>query len=205
MLDSHHQAEANRWGVLVAQARAGSAEALGTLLEDLRPYLLQVANAEMPADLRAKLGGSDLVQQTFLEAKKDFQHFAGNSEAELVGWLRTMLRDNLANWNRHYRGTAKRLVAREVPLGGSALVGAELVAREPSPSTRALAQEQSAALEHALSRLPDDYRQVIELRSRDQLPFAEIATRMQRSPEAVRKLWARALARLQQEMPESAS
>ena len=63
----------------------------------------------------AKGGASDLVQETFLEAQRDFPRFQGTSEAELLGWLRQMLLNNVANFTRHYRIT-KREVGREVAI-----------------------------------------------------------------------------------------
>jgi RNA polymerase sigma-70 factor, ECF subfamily len=56
-------------------ARAGSREALGQALEICRGYLLRVANQGLDAELRAKGGASDLVQETFLEAQRDFGRF----------------------------------------------------------------------------------------------------------------------------------
>ena len=100
----------------LAAARRGSGEALGQLLESCRNYLLLVSNQELGTDLQAKVGGSDVVQQTFLEAKENFGKFRGQTEAELLAWLRRILLDNLANVERHYRGTARRQVRREVPL-----------------------------------------------------------------------------------------
>jgi RNA polymerase sigma-70 factor (ECF subfamily) len=55
-------------------------------------------------------------------------------------------------------------------------------------------------VEHCLDRLPDDYRQVITLRYREDRPFDEIARLIGRSENAVRKLWFRAIERLQQEL-----
>jgi RNA polymerase sigma-70 factor (ECF subfamily) len=47
-----------------------------------------------------------------------------------------------------------------------------------------------------LERLPEDYRQVIVLRNLQELPYEEIAERMNRTSGAVRMLWVRALAQL---------
>ena len=44
------------------------------------------ANARIPAELRAKEGASDLVQDTLVEAVKDFPQFQGGTEPELRGW-----------------------------------------------------------------------------------------------------------------------
>jgi RNA polymerase sigma-70 factor (ECF subfamily) len=188
-----------RW---LADARAGSGEALGKALEACRCYLLLVADRELGSDLQAKAGASDLVQETFLEAQRDFARFQGASEDEWLAWLRQLLLHRLANFRRRFR-QQKRSVGREVALEGgpsSAERGAGLAAGGPSPSEEALAGEEARALEQALGRLPEDYRQVIELRYRHQLSFEEIGRQLQRTANAVRKLWWRAVERLQQEM-----
>src|SRR5262249_54728266 len=97
----------------LARARAGDRDALGRVLEVCRRYLLLIADRQLDADLRAKGGASDLVQETFLEAQRDFAQFAGNSEEELRAWLRRMLLNNLGNFTRRYRATGKRAVGRE--------------------------------------------------------------------------------------------
>ena len=54
----------------------------------------------------------------------------------------------------------------------------------------------------AVSRLPDAYREVIVLRHFQDLAFADIAQRMGRSEESVKKLWVRALAALRRTFGE---
>jgi RNA polymerase sigma-70 factor (ECF subfamily) len=191
---------AARW---LPAARAGSVEALGQALESCRDYLLLVANRELDPALRAKGGASDLVQETFLEAQRDFAGFRGESEVELRAWLRQLLLHNLGDFTRHYCGTAKRQVDREVPLeagGASDARGPEPSDGAPSPSGEAVSHEESEALERAVARLSDDHRQVLVLRHQEQLPFEEIGRRMNRTANAARLLWVRAVERLQEEM-----
>jgi RNA polymerase sigma-70 factor (ECF subfamily) len=186
----------------LAGARAGSKEAIGAALEACRGYLLGIAERELDADLRAKGGASDLVQDTFLEAQRDFGGFRGKTEADLLAWLRRLLLNNLANFARTYRQTAKRQLDREVrlPTDGESGGHSVLPADDPSPSARVREGEDTAALNEALARLPEDYRRVLSLRYLEGLPFDEIAVRMGRSPAALRKLWARAVDRMQTEM-----
>jgi RNA polymerase sigma-70 factor (ECF subfamily) len=188
-----------RW---LAAAHAGCRDALGQALDACRNYLLRIAEGELDSALQAKGGASDLVQETFLEAHRDFAQFQGATEDELRAWLRQLLLHNLGHFTRRYRQTAKRAVGREVQLGpdSSANPLAQLPGDTSSPSVRAAAQEKAEALERALERLPEDYRQVIALHHRDGRPFEEIAALMQRSVAAVRKLWSRAIDRLQQEL-----
>jgi len=189
-----------RW---LADARCGSQEALGSLLETFRNYLLMVANRGLDPQLQAKGGGSDLVQETFLEAQRAFGQFHGGTEAELLHWLRTILHNNLANFRRRYWATEMRAVTREValedvgPLGDSA---AALAADLPTPSRAAMAKEEAQKLQRALERLPESHRRVVLLRNRDHRSFEEIGAALGRSAEATRKLWVRAIAQLQKEL-----
>jgi RNA polymerase sigma-70 factor (ECF subfamily) len=188
---------------LLLRARAGSREGLGELLESCRDYLLLIAGQELDADLRVKGSASDLVQETFLEAQRDFLQFRGDSEAELLGWLRRLLLNNLANFSRHYRTTAKRHVEREVPLQGQSSsldLRDSLAVSMPTPEEQAMEQEQVDMVDRVLERLPEDYRQVLLWRYREELAFEEIARRLGRTENAVRKLWARALDRFQTEI-----
>src|SRR5262245_29710053 len=99
----------------VDAARLGSLEALGRLLEFYRNYLLLVANRELGHSFRSKVGPSDLVQETFLEAQRDFNRFQGRTTEELRGWLRRILLHNLETAEEYYE-TDMRQVCREVSL-----------------------------------------------------------------------------------------
>ena len=180
----------------LSAARGGSQVALGDALDGLRGYLLAIAQQELDPELQAKGGASDLVQETFLKAHRHFGRFHGNAEAELLMWLRRLLLNNLADFRRLYREAEKREAGREVKLE---LSGGGLPGTEPTPSNVAMEHEKTESLKHTLERLPDDYRQVLLLRYQEERSFAEIARLMHRSVNAVRKLWARAVERLQEE------
>lgn len=195
----------NDFEPLLQAARTGSNEALGDVLEACRAYLLLVANKELNPALWAKTGPSDLVQQTFLEAQQDFDQFRGATPQELRAWLRQILRNNVSNTDRRFRGTSKRQLGREVALdpgGSSGDACRGLAAETLSPSGEAASREQVAALTGAIQRLPDDYQKVVRWRYRDNKSFEEIAGFLNRSENAVRKLWFRAVERLQKELDE---
>jgi RNA polymerase sigma-70 factor (ECF subfamily) len=187
---------------LLAAARAGSREALGRALEDCRRYLLAIAERQLEPELRAKGGASDLVQETFLEAQRDFAQFRGASSDELRAWLRQVLNHNLGAFTRRFRTTSKRAVAREVGLlvgGHSGGLEGEPAGLTLTPSGVAIEHEQAMALRRALERLPDEYRQVVILRFEEGRSFEEIGRVTGRTPDAARKVWSRAMVRLRQE------
>jgi RNA polymerase sigma-70 factor (ECF subfamily) len=186
---------------LLHRARTGDNAALGALLELYRNYLTLLAHLQIGRRLQGKVDDADLVQETFLNAHRDFAGFRGNSEGEFMAWLRQMLAANIAQLVRRYLGTQRRDVRLERNLAGeldrsSAALGHALPAPHSSPSQRAVRREQAVLLADALGRLPGDYRQVIILRDLEGLPLADVAQRMGRSVDSVKKLWTRGLVQL---------
>ncbi len=186
---------------LLQEARAGDAATLGRLLELYRRYLALLARVQIGQRLQGKVDASDLVQETFLEAHRNFGRFQGTSEAQLVGWLRQILAARLADLLRRYLGTQGRDVRLEREIEdafahSSVLLDRGLVAPQSSPSQQAERREQAVLLAEALGQLPDDYREVLVLRHLEGLTFPEVARRMERTLDSVEKLWMRALARL---------
>jgi RNA polymerase sigma-70 factor (ECF subfamily) len=189
---------------LLARARQAPGEGLGALLELYRDYLGVLARAGLGARLRSVVNPSDLVQQTFLEACRDFDQFQGTTEGQWCAWLRRILAHNLATQIERHLRAQKRDIRRRVsldqrvaaPAGFVAPAQALLVSPASSPSTPTRRQEASAVLADRLARLPAPYRDVLLLRNFEGLPFEEVARRMGRAPGAVRVLWVRALDRL---------
>jgi RNA polymerase sigma-70 factor (ECF subfamily) len=185
----------------LANARVGSTEALGRLLETFRTYLSLIASEELDSRLLPKAGVSDLVQETFIEAQRDFSNFHGRTKPEWQAWLGRMLRHNIDDFRRRYYETDKREIKREMPLDQAVRNDpAALVAAGAIPSQIAAHREESARLEQALARLPSDYQQVIRYRNHRHWTFEEIGLRLGRTADAVRKLWGRAIKALQQEL-----
>lgn len=190
-------------------ARAGDGDARGACLDTFRTYLKLLARAQLSRRLQGKADPSDIVQQTFLDAHRNFGKFRGSTEAELAAWLRCILAGNLANHLRHYVGTKQRDARLEDALAvelndASGLLERGLAVACSSPSRQAVRREVCVLLANALEDLPEDYRTVIVLRHLDGLPFAEVASRMGRSLASVQNLWVRALARLRKGMGETA-
>ncbi len=186
---------------LIARARRGDAAARDWLFARCRDYLGFAARARVESWLRAKVDASDLVQQTLLEACRDFPRFEGVTEKEWLGWLRRILDHNAADFVRRYGKAAKRQVGREVPFGDLAGSEAGIGAPEPSapgasPSQELLRADTERRVAAALAELPTDYQEVIVLRNVQRLPFDEVGRRMNRSRPAAQMLWMRAIQRL---------
>jgi RNA polymerase sigma-70 factor (subfamily 1) len=176
---------------LITAAKAGSKEALGQVLEHYRPYLRIKAKQLLDSEVIVKMGESALVQETLLSAMKAFPTFRGINEQQLLGWLARILIRRAENLIRQFRGTEKRDVGRERPLSG------DVVDPAPGPEQaleRAeVKSDRSEIMLRAFYLLSPDYQSIVRLHQQEKRSFVEIAGLMDRSPEAVRKLWTRAL------------
>jgi RNA polymerase sigma-70 factor (ECF subfamily) len=186
---------------LLRKARKGEAPSLGQLLEHYRAYLSLLARVQIGRRLQGKVDASDLVQEAFLGAHRDFPQFRGTTEPELRAWLRQILASLLANLVRHYQGTKRRDIRLERQLGveldqSSQALARGLVAEQSTPSQQAVRKEQAVVLAEALTRLPEDWRELLILRHLEGLTFHEVAERMGKSVDSLKKLWPRALASL---------
>jgi RNA polymerase sigma-70 factor (ECF subfamily) len=182
---------ADPFAELLRQARGGSRDALGIMLQGCRWLLLYQARRQIPPVLRAKAGPADLVQDTFLEAQRDFDHFHGQSQSELAAWLGRILQYNCSNFCRAFCRCGKRWVRLEVSLEGAPGLRGQLRAEDACPSLRAIRGEDAAAYQSALKLVAGRYAEVLRLRTDENLSFSEIGTYLGCSAEAARKRWAR--------------
>ncbi len=180
-------------------ARRGSVNELGELLEACRAYLLLVATKDLSPNLRAKGVLPIWSKRPFWPLTR----VSGNSEGKpkrsfWLGCARSW-RDGFPNSAAAISGTAKRHVVRESPPRSHPTRAAEafrVADHSPSPSWAAIEREEAQAVADALRRLPPDYVRVIVLVHWEHRTFNQAAEEMDRSVEAVRRLWTRAVERL---------
>lgn len=192
----------------LSRAKKGDPAALGQVLESFHPQIKLLAKMEIGRNLQGKVGASDVVQDVFLQASRQFANFQGVDLPQFNRWLRTILAGTLANTMRHYFGTQARNLHLERDVNqrldeSACQLGSMLVAGQSSPSQHVMADEQSRLVATAMNRLAPDYQTVIELRHLDGLTFPQIAEKMGRSVDSVEKLWLRGITKLRQEFAES--
>jgi RNA polymerase sigma-70 factor (ECF subfamily) len=166
-----------------------TAEPDGRRLEEYRDYLRLLARAQLGPRLQAKLDASDVAQQAILQAHQARGQFRGTTEAERLAWLRAILANVLAAAARRFEARGRdvgreRSLEADLDLSSSRLE-CLFAADQTSPSQRAVRGEELLRLAAALTRLPDDQRQVVELHHLKGLPVAEVAAQMGRTRPAV--------------------
>jgi len=158
-------------------------------LENHRRYLRFVARQLLDGRLRGKLDESDIVQETMITAIAKHSQFRGDTEPELLGWLRTILRNNVAAAARRFARACRNPqleVALQHDLNQSSVrLESILVGDITSPSQNAGRKEEIARFIQVMCSLPDEQRRAIELHHLDGLSLAEVAAEMKRTKPSV--------------------
>ncbi len=203
---------------LMAMARAGQPEALGELCGLYRNYLRMVVRTGLGPRLRERVELSDVVQETLVEVVRQFPQFTGQNEAALVGWLRRLVGQKLADLGR-YHSRAKRAAGGaalplDAPWGGEGGGGNDsagggggklldmLSLSQTSPSEAASQRELKSLLADALADIPEAEADVLWLYYAENLSFEAIGERLGQSRKVVRGLWARGLKGLKRQLPK---
>lgn len=173
-------------------------------LEQFRSQLQLLAEIGLNPRLRVKEDVSDIVQQTMLEAHQDLPAFRGNSEAELLGWLKTILARNIWNMARRYR-SQNRDVNRERSVEdqleqSSARIEHFLASEQTSPSQKAMHNEQIQKLAAGLATLLEAERTAVLLKHFQNWSLAEISAHIGRPVDAVAGLLKRGLKKLREHL-----
>lgn len=179
---------------------------LGERILGSLPGLTHFVRRRMGADLAARESASDIVQSTCRELLRSASNFEDRGDASFQRWVQSAAEHKLQNRARHWRAQRREGPRRslEDQARGQAHQAhdadehgldpeAPLSAR---PSQDAMLREEAERLSRAFQALTPEHRVVLTRSQIDGASQGEIAREMGRTPEAVRKLLARAMARL---------
>ncbi|MCA9170562.1 MAG: sigma-70 family RNA polymerase sigma factor [Planctomycetales bacterium] len=182
---------------LLRLARHGNVDALGQLMARHVTRLESQVRLQLGRTLQAKVDPSDVVQDTLLDAHRQFPTFRGDTETDFVNWLKQILAGQLARAARTFLGTRARdaSLERSIEISDRSSAGdqLQLAGSDITPSGLVSEIEQFEKLQGIVAGLPEDYRKVITLRAFEGCSFGEIAKRMDRTVDSVQKLWVRGL------------
>lgn len=168
-------------------ARAGDGLARNRLFERLRPRLVLWSQSRMSPGLRARHDPEDVAQEILLSLHRSIDSFQGEDPRAFRAWVFTVAEHRIRD-----------LVDRAGALKRRTPEPRE--ARGTSPSEAASRAEIGDRVRDAIGHLRDDYRDVIRLRRLEERDTADVARVLDRTPNAVRILYCRALAALREEL-----
>ncbi len=185
-------------GVLLKRIREGDADAYRALFGRYSAELAERIERWLPRGLRRKVSVSDVLQETQLVAFQRLPEFVLEDEEAVRRWLTRVAHLRAQGAVKRYATTAKRAAAREVSRGNRADTG-NFPHRGPSPSQAAANAELTELAGDALNALSGPYQDVIRMALEEGLTLREVAARMGRTRDAVKKLYGRAVTRLTKE------
>jgi RNA polymerase sigma-70 factor, ECF subfamily len=189
---------------MVSRIRSGDEAAAQALFAKYFPLLRARLRRRMAPRLRLKNAESDVIQEAYMAAYLRLSEFEDRGAGSFARWLGGIADNKLREEIRRRVGTEKRDVRRERATGGT---GAFLSATsgDGTPSSAAMATEETLALVRAIAGMQEQHRTVLHLLYEQRLSLKDAANRMNRTPDAVRMLYGRALAALAQSMRRDAS
>jgi RNA polymerase sigma-70 factor (ECF subfamily) len=189
---------------LISRARSGDSSALGELLDRYRDQLRLLADRDLSERLQRRVDASDVVQQTFLIAHRAFEQFRGETDPELIAWLRTILNQNVQEAVRRHVHAEHRSLNHKVSIqsAGTSSLPFDPPASDPTPSHRAALRESTNELLAALESLSTDQREAVRLKHLEGCSATEIANVMGKTEAAVAGLLRRGIAALKQKLRE---
>jgi RNA polymerase sigma-70 factor (ECF subfamily) len=168
---------------------------------EFREYLMALARAQVPVDLRGRIDPSDLVQETLCEALRDHSQYRGQTQAEMMAWVRSLLRFNLIDRLRRLR-LERRVVSYDGALDQTSHgMSCLLQASRSAPDVRAARAEDALTLATLLGQLSPPQAEAIVLKHCQGMTVAEISRHMNRTPDAVGGLLRHGMRKLRELMP----
>ncbi|MCA9130401.1 MAG: sigma-70 family RNA polymerase sigma factor [Planctomycetales bacterium] len=172
------------------------------LLESYRERLKKMVAARLDPRLAARIDPSDVIQETMLEAMLKLPEYMREQPLPLYPWLRQLAVQRMSRFAQQHIHAQRRSVTREQrhELGISEdsvcqLID-QLIARDASPSLRAMHAEAQHRLRTALDELPELDREVLLMLFIEHLSPGEVAQVLDLTPKAVGMRRLRALRRL---------
>lgn len=186
-----------------AEADSGSGDALESLFEQHRAKLKRMVRLRMDQRLQGRVDPSDIIQDASLEASRRLEEYRRERRMTFFLWLRWLVNEQLIMTTRRHLFAEKRDARKEIHIdqGGpaapsSALLAAQIVGSITGPSAAAIRAERRLKIQEAIEQLSDNDREIIALRSFEQLTRAETAELLGMEESAVAKRYIRALKRL---------
>lgn len=195
---------------LVQRAQQGDDAAMNELIQRYEPRLRRIVRIKLSYRLRRVVESVDIVQDTFRAAAEHIEDLELRSTASILQWLSRIAENRMLDTHRHFYGL-KRDKTREVrmadPRGeddaGEFRPGAVVPDAGPTPEEEASRRELARLVDEAVAQLPEDYREVIMLRTYYGGSWDYVAEQMNRTNgDAARQLHRRARIRLARIMRE---
>ncbi len=183
---------------LLERVSSGDEDACEQLFRRHRRYLRQAVAMRLDPRISSRVDASDIIQEAQIVATKRLQDYLRCKPVSFRVWLHQIAHDRLLMAHRKHVQAKRRTIDREIPLPeqSSIRLARRLTSNVPTPSQQMARDEQVRCIRRALGRLSDDNRNIILMRTFEQMTFDEIGYVLHIEPATARKRYGRALIQL---------
>ena len=188
---------------LIVKAKLGNQEALNNLFARYQDRVLRIVRLRLGSQIRNKLQSMDLLQEVFLSAFQKIQDFEPTSEGAFIHWLAKIVQNKLIDHVNNFNASKRKAPYGEVPLDDFSVDGnsgdrlkIDPPANDTTPSQFVIRQEAKTVVDDLLAKLKEADREIIIYHSLEELTFNEIGQMLNKSEDAVRKKYQRAMLKL---------
>ena len=185
----------NQW-VLVERAREGDRTAFDELFMAFEDRIRAFIRSRIRPGYRERLDAEEILQDTFVRAFQSIGSFRGEDTEEFRRWMSGVARKTVLRAEEAARKRGPLEIRENLESIASDVV---------SPGHAMRREERFDRLQAAIDSLSGDHREVILLTRIQGMSLKRAAEKMGRSPEAVRKLFWRALKQLRSVLTNTAS
>ena len=178
--------------------------ALCELYDQYRERLKRIVTLRLDSRIRSRTDASDVLQESFIDLAKKLPDFASKGLSPFV-WMRLVVNERVMDLHRKHLYADKRDVRREVGLrmrrvhdATSFSLAKALLGDETSVTEKVAREERHQVLMEKLQELSENDREVILLRTFEQLSNDEAAEVLGMNKYATSKRYIRALKKLKE-------
>lgn len=194
---------------IIADAKAGSADAVNRLLDRHRDSLRRMVDYRLDRRLERRVDASDVVQDVLIEANRRLADYLNDPKMPFHLWLRQLAKDRIIDLHRRHKVARKRSIEREQPLNVSYADKSSLdlagMLKDPelTPAAATIRAELQRRFFDALESLNEEDREVLLMRHQEHLSNSDVATALGLSQPAAGMRYLRALRRLREVLGEA--
>ena len=181
---------------LIQRVKAGDQDAFTSLFDRYYRRLAVLIHYKLSDKLRGTMEVDDLLQETFLRAFRDIEHFSYRAPGSFLRWLASIA-DHVVIDAARTQGRLRR-AGMPVRFRSASNPGGPEPLDTKTPSRILAQQEAIDGLLARLDALTDEYRQVILMAKMEGLSTQEMSQRLGRTREATSLLLHRALKRFKE-------
>lgn len=181
---------------LIRAARNGDPRATEALYRRYFNDALRIVRLRLGKKLRRQLESADILQSVWGDILPELERFEYRGELSFLRWLVKRIGQKIKDKAKYF-ASQKRApgpeAGKDIPVRLEAVHAAS---PEMAPDQLILLEEDRKRIGLLVDRLPEDHREAVIMRWFEGHTYREIGRRLDRSPDAARKLVERALIRL---------